>query len=210
MTVNAYEGEYPPATEVNKPLAIVQLHDLLIDSYDGNEDALQTELTKFTCVRNPDVEAFLHRNALRFEKAHKSRTYLAVSERSLMSESTELEIFGYFTLSLKHLYLSTDISKSKQKELHGLFLPQGNVVVGYLLGQLGKDDTYSDIPIGDRLLNAAMDVIQSTAQRAVGGRFMLIECSPHEKLLEFYRRNGYDILQVDPEDRMAQLVHQLN
>lgn len=210
MTLDAQQGEHIYASLETESLAIVQLHTLLIDSYEGKEQALSSELIQFSCVRNPDVEAFLHRNALLFEKTHKSRTYLAVNEGTLISNSTGLEIYGYFTLSLKHLYLSKDISKRKQKELHGLFLPQGNVVVGYLLGQLGKNDSYHGIPIGDQLLVAAMGIIRNSAQRAVGGRFIIIECIQNEKLLDFYQRNGFVVLQIDPADGMAQLVRQID
>ncbi|HEX2950245.1 MAG TPA: hypothetical protein VHV83_11885 [Armatimonadota bacterium] len=209
MTLDEYQGVLAPPSSVSEPLTIVQLQDLLIDTYDGNEEVLQAELAKFSCVRNPDIEEFLQCKALLFEKAHKSRTYIAVSASTLDSESSDLEIFGYFALSLKHLELGEDISKRKQKQLHGLFLPQGNVVVGYLLGQLGKNDTYREAVTGDQLIDAAIGIIQSNAQRTVGGRFVIVECAQHEKLLGFYQRNGFHFLQVDPTDDMAQLVCQI-
>lgn len=205
MTLDENSKENSPSTVVSEQLAIVQLCDL-IEIYGDNEKVLEAELTKFTCKRNHDVQTFLHRKALQFEKTHKSRTYLALSEATLTSESKELDVIGYFTLSLKHLNLGADISKTKQKELNGLFLPQGNVVVGYLIGQLGKNDTYCEAHIGSRLLDAALGILQGQAQRAVGGRFVIIECYPDEKLIEFYQRNGFYLLQVDPEDGMAQLV----
>lgn len=133
-----------------------------------------------------------------------------MSEASLSSEAPDLEIFGYFSLSLKHLELGEDISNRKRRQLHGLFLPQGNVVVGYILGQLGKNDTYRETVNGDQLIDTAMDIIQNSAQRAVGGRFVIVECVRHEKLLGFYERNGFRLLQVDPEDDMAQLVCQIH
>ncbi len=136
---------------------IVQLRDLA-DAYD-NDELLQAKLIKFTCTRNPDVEYFLHQKALIFEKTHKSRTYIAVNETSLASEATELDIIGYFALSLKHLNLDDTISKTKQKELHGLFVPYGNVVVGYLIGQLAKNDTHK-ATIGPQLLNAALGILR--------------------------------------------------
>jgi len=207
MTLNEHEGELTSTTLLTKPLTIVQLSDL-IEAY-GDDQVLQGELANFTCSRNADVESFLHQHALRFEKAHKSRTYLAVNETTLESESTDLEIIGYFTLSLKHLNLGEAISKSRRKELHGLFVPLGNVVVGYLIGQLAKNDLYRGAAIGDQLLDAALGILRDQAQRAVGGRFVIIECAQQEKLLQFYQRNGFNLLQVDIEDEMAQLIRRI-
>jgi len=205
MVFEENQDEHSLSAEIPEPLTIVQLCDL-IGIYIENEKVLEDQLNKFSCERNLDVQNFLQRKALQFEKTHKSRTYLALDEATLTGESTELDVIGYFTLSLKHLNLGTAISKTKQKELNGLFLPQGNVVVGYLIGQLGKNDAYCKEQIGSRLLNAALGILQGQAQRAVGGRFVIIECNPDEKLINFYQRNGFYLLQVDPKDGMAQLV----
>ena len=96
MTLDEYQSALAPPACVSEPLTIVQLQDLLINTYGGNEALLQAEFAKFSCVRNPDIQEFLQNKALQFEKAHKSRTYLAVSEVSLSSESPDLEIFRVF------------------------------------------------------------------------------------------------------------------
>lgn len=88
-------------------------------------------------------------------------------------------------------------------------MPQGNVVVGYLLGQLGKHDDYK-AALGSLLVDTAIGVLQDQAQRAVGGRFVLVECAPHEKLLQFYVKNGFSVLQDDEEGQMLQLMRQLS
>jgi hypothetical protein len=188
-------------------LTVVSLQDLLRQY--PNRHILQSQLIQFKCALNSDVETFLHRQALRFEEAHKSRTYLVVPDTVRTSESPTLYVFGYFTLALKHVPLGAAVSNTRRKAMHGLFMPQGNVVVGYLLGQLGKHD-YCKASLGSLLVDSAIGVLQDQAQRAVGGRFVLVECAPHEKLLKFYAKNGFSILQDDDEGQMIQLIRQLS
>jgi len=188
-------------------LTIVSLQDLLLQYPDRH--VLQSQLKQFKCTRNNDVETFLHRHAIRFEEAHKSRTYLIVPEAVCTTESPTLNVLGYFTLALKHVPLGIAVSNTRRKAMHGLFMPQGNVVVGYLLGQLGKHEEYK-VALGSLLVDSAIGILQDQAQRAVGGRFVLVECAPHEKLLQFYVQNGFSILQDDEEGQMVQLIRQLS
>ena len=37
----------------------------------------------------------------------------------------------------------------------------------------------------------------------VGGRFVLIECNENEKLIDFYNRNGFEVLQ---KDELVQMI----
>jgi len=187
-------------------LAVMSLQDLL--SQFPDRDALHIQLKLFKCTLSHDVETFLHCHALRFKEAHKSRTYLVVPDSVRTSESPTLNVLGYFTLALKHVPLGDDISNTRRKAMHGLFMPQGNVVVGYLLGQLGKHDNCK-VALGSLLVDTAIGILQDQAQRAVGGRFVLVECAPHEKLLQFYEQNGFTVLQHDEEEQMIQLIRQL-
>jgi len=188
---------------MSKSLKIIQLSDLL-EMYD--DSVLVHELGKFQCTKNADVEHFLHENSLTFEKAAKSRTYLAVTTTTLQVEEVTLEITGYFTLALKHLTLDEEISRSKLRKVNGLFIPDNNVVVGFLIGQLGKSDQFKDQISGKQLLDAAQIVIRNT-RRLIGGRFIIVECIPKTKLIEFYHDYGFELIQYDQLDGMAQLVY---
>lgn len=75
----------------------------------------------------------------------------------------------------------------------------------YLIGQIGKNDKYSKLICGDEIINYAMDVINQVYE-LVGGRFVLIECNDHNKLISFYQRNGFERLQKDGEDGLVQMV----
>jgi hypothetical protein len=180
---------------------IVSLSDL-IDEY--SPSALVAMLSTFRCRRNNDVQSFLHTDAIRFEQANKSRTYLAIARAPLPDQAAYPVILGYFTLALKYIQLNSNISRTQCKKLNGIFYPVGNIVVGYLLGQLGKDDGCSQ-RIGQQLLGAAMRFLRD-AQHAVGGRFVLVECQKDAKLVAYYREYGFVELQMDSTDRMIQLV----
>jgi hypothetical protein len=77
----------------------------------------------------------LKEKAVLFEKTSKSRTFLIVNEKSL--NEGKFETLGYFTLALKVLKISDNVSKSLVKKLDGLFKNIHETPV-YLIGQLGK------------------------------------------------------------------------
>ncbi len=56
-----------------------------------------------------------------------------------------------------------------------------------------------------------MDVVYQVYD-LIGGRFVLIECNDHPKLISFYERNNFVRLQKDGEDGLVQMVRflQLN
>jgi len=202
MIFDAGRGERKHTPLPDERLVIVPLSDL-IETFD--QTTLSNEIAKFHCSRNTDVEKFLHTRSIAFEQAGKSRSFLVVTEESLQQHSASIDIVGYFALALKHLILGDDISKTRRKKLNGLFIPENNVVVGYLIGQIAKNDLFKDNVTGRQLLRYALDLIE-IAKRSVGGRFVIVECTTEQKLLKYYAENGFELLKIDPEDQMAQLV----
>jgi hypothetical protein len=55
---------------------------------------------------------------------------------------------------------------------------------------------------GESILEQAIGVIK-IAQERVAGRFVLVECAPEPKLIDFYKRNGFHPLSQD--DYLCQL-----
>lgn len=135
-----------------------------------------------------------------YEKTSKSRIYLIVDEELLLNR--EIHIWAYFTLAIKTLFISPEVSKSKIKKLDGLFNSASNVTA-YLIGQIGKNDLYGYTVKGSELINYAVEIIKQV-HGYIGGRFILVECLDHPKLLKFYSENLFTILQK--EDKYLQLV----
>ena len=60
------------------------------------------------------------------------------------------------------------------------------------------------------LINYANTVI-STAQKAVGGRYVLIECHPKKQLIDFYNKNYFhEFARIPDKDKpMVQLLRKI-
>lgn len=154
----------------------------------------------FRCVRDSDVEGFLREDAIPFEKAHKSRTYLVVKRRPA---NQDLAILGYFSLAISWMRISQDVSRSKVRKLNGI--GEKRDVSCYLIGQLGKNDEYSGDIDGNRLISYAMSLLQNGHEQ-LGGRFVRVDCRDVKALCKFYERNGFTSYQKDRTSSLMQLV----
>ena len=181
-----------------------ELTDLLGDT------VVQAALQRFSCSRNEDVEQFLHKQAMRFEAAHKSRTYLLINKSSFEANPAEFELYGYFTLSIADLFLQESLSKRKKKDLHGLFYPREDKLFGFLIGQLGKNDLYAATSfVEGTFLRVAIETLLQNVQPWIGGRFVLVECKRESALINYYLKNGFTLITDDPDDPLIQLVFML-
>lgn len=153
--------------------------------------------SNFSCERNSDIEDFLKNKARYMQERDITRTYIVVKE----SEMLDMELFyiplGYFTLSLKNLNFSNDVSKSKVKELtSNKFAGNG---VGFLIGQFGKNDLRAVEVSGSDIMKLAFNEIHK-AYDIVGGRFVFLDCLPTEKVINFYKREGFLELSILAND----------
>ena len=110
------------------------------------EDETNTVLSEFSCAKNKEIESFIHNNAIDFAKKKMSITYLVYSEEGNMA--------GIFTLAHKALDITDEgLSKTAQKKLrrfsHLDKIKNRYNVSAFLIGQLGKNDNYSDEYISD-------------------------------------------------------------
>jgi hypothetical protein len=73
---------------------------------------------------------------------------------------------------------------------------------------LGKDESKAKNVSGRDILDLCMEKIYQ-AQTIVGGRYVLIECQGHEKIVDFYRNNRFKFLQADKSDNYLQMVRRM-
>ena len=85
----------------------------------------------------------------------------------------KINIIAYFTVSMKALNLREGISKNVRKHLDGLGNKQGSTFVVYLIGQLGKNDTYRSEIDGKELITRAIATIKEAYEIVGGGIFSL-------------------------------------
>ena len=91
------------------------------------------------------------------------------------------------------------MSKNLRKKLGNLSDRDQNLVV-YLIGQLGRDSYFNKNVIdGKRMLQDCYNLIGS-ARDIIGGRVILLECKPMERLCKFYESEGYHDITENSDD----------
>ncbi|MCD7814575.1 MAG: hypothetical protein LUH20_11130 [Lachnospiraceae bacterium] len=169
-------------------------------------------LSSFSCEQDEDIEVFLRERAVKFEQLSKSCTYLAFDQDQLQKGYESLAVYGYISVALKVLSVPDYTSNRVRKELDGLSAKIHGTRIDdfpcYLIGQLARSSSVpKDSITGKQLVDFAFDVI-SAAVNAVGGRYVMIECHDDEKLVGFYRQNGFfEIARIPDKDKpMVQMV----
>lgn len=177
----------------------------------GEADLLEA-ISDFSCPKNLDVECFLKNNAIDFTKKNQSVTYLVLSNE-------DGAIVGYFTIAIKPITVNANMVsntvKRKLQRISRLDETTGTyTAAAFLIAQLGKNFTgqLNERIFGEELLDMAWTVVKDI-QYAAGGMVSFLEAERKEKLLEFYRKNGfreYDVKRVgDIEGNPHELVQML-
>lgn len=171
------------------------------------EQKLSKWLQSFSCPVNPDVEHFLHYNAIEFTKKSQSVTYLVL-------RNDNAELAGYFSLALKPVSVRADrVSKSAARKLSRVSVvnEESNTFTAsaYLIAQLGKnfalpEDMRMD---GASLLEVALDTIRM-GKYYFGGVIAFLECENVGELMNFYTRSGFKYF--DSRITSGETPHKLN
>lgn len=178
-----------------------------------SEETVKEVISTFYCSKDHDIESFLknENKAILYERKSKSRTYLIFDEDGL--ENGNFILLAYFTVAIQTLKIPNGTVASQIRKLDGLYAKKGSEALteipSYLIGQLSKNDEYTDKIAGDELLEYALSVI-SKAQGIVGGRVAFIECQDRPQLINFYTRNGFKHFRKDPDDGLVQMVRLLD
>lgn len=151
------------------------------------EDELSSILSDFSCPRNPEIEHFIHNNAIEFAKRKMSITHLVFDG--------DARLIAYFTLTHKPSSVDGQVlSKTSRKkvEMHARMDEsiQAYSVSAYLIAQFGKNygvDGGHSIS-GDELMDMAFDVLERV-QREIGGGVVFLECEDNPVLLKFYQND---------------------
>lgn len=160
------------------------------------DESVEEFLQDFTCSQNKDVEKYLRSTAMRHHKSSISRTYLIIAE-----VNDELKIIAYFTLAMKS-FIIQDEKKIRDKLLKKMN-SKNNLSITFLIGQLGKNDEFSEkINLGE-ILDFAYGVINEV-RKLIGGRLVLIECENEPKLINLYKKYNFELVQT--ENDLMQLM----
>lgn len=154
------------------------------------EDELLQVLSEFSCKKNPDVERFAKEQAIEFAKKQQSVTYLVFS-------TDDAELVGYFAITIKPITVDAEpFSNTTRRKLARVSelneYDHTYSLAAYLIAQLGKN-YYKDLNeriTGGELLGLALKQILQL-QYMAGGMVVFLETSNDEKLLSFYKNEGF-------------------
>ncbi|MBR0252997.1 MAG: hypothetical protein IJQ57_06570 [Synergistaceae bacterium] len=184
----------------------------------GDIDLLEYILSSFSCLRDEDIQNFLRKRAIDFEKLLKSRTYLVIDEEQFENQNfalKDLTIYGYISLAVKVFTVPETTSNRQRQQLDGFSAKEHGKQISnfpcYLIGQLARNSNVpKEIISGAELLQVAYNII-GEAVKLVGGRNILVECHNDKRLVQFYLDNGfYKVSQVPDENQnMIQLIRRI-
>lgn len=173
---------------------VIPLGEILNKEY--NEQIIEQAFKEFSCQRETDLEDFLIRKAVQYEKTNYGKTHLIIDEDKLVKEN-KFVVVAYFTIAQKALDISA-LPKKKKRKMLGEYPGRDSLsaVPAYLIGQLGRCDTYSGNELGgQQILNECYHAI-SVAARVVGGNLLVLEC--RECMFKnFYEKQGFKKLYDD-------------
>ena len=163
------------------------LSEIIDKSISNNK--IKKLLQTFKCIKNIDLQDFLHNKALVFEKNLRSRTYLYI-------DNNTKNVVAYFTIAINTLY-TDNISLKVIKLLDG-YRDDTKSIPCFLIGQLGKSDLYKDIKIGQFIIEDAIEIIDNS-QISLGGRFILLDSINIKEVILFYESNLFFAIENNQE-----------
>lgn len=170
----------------------VQLKDMLEEI--GEPDTVSV-LSDFSCPYDSDIEYFIKKKSIPFEKAGVSRTHLV-----FCLEEQKALFVGFYSLASKPFFPDHTLSKTERKRYYGttysavesLMASGCSYVNSILLGQLSKNFNhgYDKYITGDILINLAFERIINWYQM-YGGITIHLDCRDEEIIMKFYERHGF-------------------
>ena len=160
-------------------------------SHNGEAETLE-DISTFECPMNSEVVIYLKKNAIDFAKKKLSVTYL-------VSDSTDGEIVGYFTLAHKVIEVRKGSISSKIEKRMSRFAPfdetnKSYTFSSFLLAQFSKNYAVDDGKRidGCTLMDLADEVMRDVQHKVGGGYIYLDVLSKNDGVVKFYKDNyGY-------------------
>lgn len=155
---------------------VIPMGEILNKGYDQKK--IEDGLKKFSCEREADLEDFLIRKSIPYEKSNFGKTYLLLDEKEL--NKGQFKIMAYFTIAQRSVDM-TNLSNKRKRKVLGNYPGRDslNSVPAFLIGQLGRCDEYSSSDLsGEQILNECYHAI-SMAAKIVGGNLLILECREH-------------------------------
>jgi hypothetical protein len=96
----------------------------------------------------------------------------------------------------------SEISKGKIKRLDGIN-KNADKIKAYLVGQIGKNFSIEPNEITLELILDEVYAIIDAAKALIGGRAVILECDKSKKLIDLYKKNGFNELINTPHEPLV-------
>jgi len=154
-------------------------------------ELLSRKVMEFSCLRDLDVESFLHDKAIKYESDGLSRTYIYFS-----TKDTAYRIAAFFSVAITSTDFP-DVSKSRKAKILGS-KPGRNTkdhFGGILIAQLGRDDSFSSADINAQEIILDAERVIDQGRYYLGGKIVYLDC--REPLIALYEKSGYALIKND-------------
>ena len=144
---------------------------------------------------NPDVELFIKNKSIQATKLSTASSYLICSKKFFPN----IELVGYFTLATKMLNITREsMSKSTERiiDSFGYYdeLSDSYHIPAVLIAQFGRNFNESCSTIsGNDLMLLTLNQVKYIMSLS-SGKTVFLECEKKNKLIDFYRENGFSLL----------------
>lgn len=169
---------------------------LLSDFVASGGEGLCSTLTNLFESPNKDVESFLKTKAVQSAKLYTSSTYLV---STLENNSGTVDLLGYFTLAIKMLTVRcVDLSMVQEKMIRRFACfacnSESYQLPAILIAQFGRNFSKQSASIsGMELMKFALEHIRMIFTLS-SGKTIFLECEKEEKLIHFYEKCGFFML----------------
>ena len=184
---------------------VIRLVDLL-ETEEG-ENFYNLLVSNFSS-KNKDVESFIKEKAVQSVKLCTSSSYLVISN------DNPLDLLGYFSLATKMLSLKKNsLSKSSERIISrfGYYDTDSDSykVPAILIAQFGKNYNENSASIDGTDLMAITLKQVKTVLSFSSGKTVFLECEKKQGLVDFYKANGFSILDNEVLSRDKKSLMQL-
>jgi hypothetical protein len=157
---------------------------------------LEEKFREFCCIRDADVESFIHEKAIHYERSGLSRTYYFVRTSEGLQTAFS-EIVAYFSVAITSVDYSLVSQNKRAKVLGGTpGRAHQDHFGGLLIAQLARDDHYNGSVNNGTDLVAACEAVIEQGRNYLGGRVIYLDCK--QELIKLYQDSGYRLLLDEP------------
>lgn len=142
----------------------------------------------FSCTHDKDIENFFKNDFENYNNQLLGKSY------GFVKANTSLELVAAFTVSNSMLPVSSLPKNIKNKINRPIpNIKRNSQYPAVLVGQLAVFDSFSGKHIGDEILSFIkgwfIDPLNKT-----GCRYIIVDAANHQKVIDFYQRNGFKFI----------------